>query len=111
MSTNISMLRAEVQELERDLARLETRTTAIESRFLSLLSLTRRLSGSESLDDLIDFMLRVYSIGMALLALLQAIQVARLAAGDPTAWLGLIVAGGTLAVSVGAYMEMASPQY
>jgi len=109
--SNIALIRAEVKELEKDIARLESRTNTMYSQFIALLSITRRLSGSEDFNDLITVMIRAYAVGMSLLALLQAINLARLASGDPTAILGLIVAGGAFGVSLYSFMEIRRPTY
>ena len=111
MSANILVLRQDMQTIQTHLAELETRTSHLESRFAALLSLSVRLSGNENLNDLLKLILKLYHWTQALLALLMAIQTSRLAAGDPTAWLGLFVAAGGLAGSVAVEMEMSRPSY
>lgn len=50
------------------------------------LGLARRLTGSENLQKSIDVMLKATAIANRLRLALRAVQLARMAAGDPLAW-------------------------
>lgn len=63
------------------------------------LSFVRRLSGSENIDAFCDKCLRAVAIANQLRLALAALQAARMAAGDPIAWIMTGIAGAEALIS------------
>ena len=85
-------LEVNVEKAYEDVRRLQTAL----SRSLSFV---RRLSGSESLDEMISKCQRAIAIANQLRLALAALQAARLASGDPIAWIMTGIAGAEALIS------------
>jgi len=108
---DIQQLRLEVKDLQIELENADRRMRYLESRVLTVMSLTRTFCGSDEVTIFIDWTLRALAVAQALHAALIALQVARMAAGDPTAWIGFGVATATFGISVFNMMELRRPTY
>jgi len=100
-----------VQGLQRDLELAQGRIAELESDLAGVGRIVKAISGSEDLNDLINLLLDLHRILIMVTAAMTAFQAARMAAGDPLAWLGFFVSAGTLAVGVGQMMEIRRPRY
>ena len=93
--SNISEARGELEELRREIQDLQREVTA----YRSLLSSTLILMNRAGLKDAGEIQ-RMTVLLWQVVAAYQAVQAARMAAGDPTAWISAIVSAGGVAVSL-----------
>lgn len=69
------------------------------------LGLVRRLSGSEDLNRLISTMQRTIAIASRLRLALRALQLARMATGDPLAWALAVISVAEVGIDIGTMMD------
>lgn len=90
-----------------DVSKADAQVGKLKTHTSEALNLTRRLTGSENIREAIAEMQRELIMIQALRAAYRALQVARLAAGDPVAWFGVgvevVAAGVTAADAFGSY--------
>lgn len=111
MSANIAALRAEVKQLNQALKEAEMRGKRYESLTRRTLSYINRMTGQDSISVLINQTLNLIQISEQAITVLTALQVARMAAGDPLAWFQFGVTTLGLGVSLQNQMAMRRPYY
>jgi len=87
--------------LEVNVEKAYTEVRRLQTALYRSLDLAARLTGDENLERGIRTMQRAIAIANQLRLALIALQAARMAAGDPLAWIQAGVAVGTLAMDIG----------
>lgn len=104
VTADIAQIRQDVASLRDDFVDLRTEMRQ-GMRLLTLLSqLSGKLSGSENLNQTIRVMQKAIRTAMYLRIALAQLQAARMAAGDPLAWITFGITAATFAADIG--MEM-----
>jgi len=101
MSSNIREVRDELQELRSEMRDVRIESRAYTSALLSGLNLARRMGLPDHMRDQITGIQRMIRMLNALKATYHAVMVARMAAGDPLAWIQAGIAVGTVAMDIG----------
>jgi len=102
---SIAEMRSQIGGLTESLEMLDRQTYRTVSTLQQALSLTRRMNLPENYVMAIDTVNRMIITVNALTAAYYAVLAARMAAGDPLAWIGAGIAVGGAAISVGTAVQ------
>jgi len=100
VQTTLDGARLETNKILRNLENIELKALAATSALQGTLGIARRLTGDENLQRGMATMQRTVGVAQQLTIALTTLQAARMAAGDPLAWVtaGLAVGGATLSL-------------
>lgn len=101
MSSNIQEVREQVRQLKSELGELRAVTISTTTGLNTAVSLLVRLSGDSDISRVMSLMRRSIVVANQLRIALYAVLAARMAAGDPIAWIQAGVAVGTAAALTG----------
>jgi hypothetical protein len=104
MSSNVSDMKQQIQDVTRDLYELNNELGNTYRLIGSLNMLTHRMGMPENVKEAMNMMYSVMHVVNSLRAAYLALQAARMAAGDPIAWAQFGAAA--LATGVGIYAEV-----
>lgn len=108
---NFNEARRQFAQLKADYEGLDSTVRMVTANISRTLGLIERFSGSSTLKGTLESFQRMImglnSVEMAY----RAVQIARMAAGDPLAWFGAAVSVGTVIVSLVAEAEIYRPSY